>query len=125
MNALTDIRTLLKAFDFAAIKHSKQRRKDPESTPYVNHVIGVAKILVDSGIEDINVLQAALLHDTVEDTDTTFEELEIEFGHKVTEIVREVTDDKSLGYADRKRLQIETAPFKSNEAKLVKVNLFK
>ncbi|XP_005096478.1 guanosine-3',5'-bis(diphosphate) 3'-pyrophosphohydrolase MESH1 [Aplysia californica] len=113
---------LMRCTNFAAIKHKDQRRKDKEKTPYVNHVIGVAHILTaEAGVTDISVLQAALLHDTVEDTDTTFEELEQEFGEHVTSIVREVSDDKTLGKADRKRQQIEHAPHSSYKAKLVKL----
>lgn len=67
------------------------------------------------------VILAAILHDTVEDTDTTFEEIEKEFGRKVTQVVREVTDDKTLPKARRKQLQIEHAPNISHAAKLVKL----
>lgn len=113
---------LINCTNFAALKHKDQRRKDKEATPYVNHVIGVANILAsEGGVTDVNVLQAALLHDTVEDTDTTFEELEQEFGVYVTSLVREVTDDKDLPKAERKRLQIEHAPNASYDAKLVKL----
>jgi (p)ppGpp synthase/HD superfamily hydrolase len=102
-----DLATLLKTTNFAAIKHSSQRRKDPEQTPYINHPIGVAYILSkEVGITDISVLQAALLHDTVEDTDTTFEELTEIFGETVSLIVREVTDDTSLSKMERKAMQI-------------------
>ena len=66
---------LLQTVSFAAIKHSSQRRKDPEKTPYINHPIGVAVILWEAGVRDLAILQGALLHDTVEDTDTTFEEV--------------------------------------------------
>lgn len=111
-----------KCINFAAIKHRDQRRLDPSKTPYINHPIGVAFILTSEGkITDQNVLQAAILHDTVEDTDTTFEEIEINFGPKITSIVREVTDDKSLPKMERKRLQIEHAKTASYEAKLVKL----
>lgn len=65
--------------------------------------------------------QSALLHDTVEDTDTTLEEIEENFGKAIRSVVAEVTDDKSLPKAKRKRLQVETAPKKSKEAKLVKL----
>lgn len=67
------------------------------------------------------VILAAILHDTVEDTDTTFEEIQKEFGYKVTQVVREVTDDKTLPKARRKQLQIEHASNLSHEAKLVKL----
>eukprot|EP00842_Homolaphlyctis_polyrhiza_P003040 jgi/Hompol1/3737/HPOL_003332-RA len=113
---------LLAAINFAAIKHSAQRRKDPEQTPYINHPIGVAHVLwFEGGVQDISTLMAAVLHDTVEDTDTTFDELTAHFGDEVCKIVEECTDDKTLPKADRKRLQIENAPHKSDKAKLVKM----
>ena len=83
---------------------------------------GVARILTaEAGVTDLDVIQAALLHDTVEDTETTFEELEATFGTNVTSIVREVTDDKLLSRDERKRLQIVHAPTCSSQAKLVKL----
>ncbi|KAM5206785.1 guanosine-3',5'-bis(diphosphate) 3'-pyrophosphohydrolase MESH1 isoform 2-T2 [Hipposideros larvatus] len=113
---------LLEAADFAARKHRRQRRKDPEGTPYINHPIGVARILThEAGITDIVVLQAALLHDTVEDTDTTLDEVELYFGVPVRRLVEEVTDDKTLPKMERKRLQVEHAPHSSPGAKLVKL----
>ncbi|XP_026072682.1 guanosine-3',5'-bis(diphosphate) 3'-pyrophosphohydrolase MESH1 [Carassius auratus] len=113
---------LLETINFAAEKHRNQRRKDPDATPYINHPIGVARILShEGGITDIEVLQAALLHDTVEDTDTSFEELEAVFGPTVTRIVQEVTDDRTLPKEERKRLQVEHAPHRSHQAKLVKL----
>nr|KAF6409999.1 HD domain containing 3 [Rousettus aegyptiacus] len=113
---------LLEAADFAARKHRGQRRKDPEGTPYINHPIGVARILThEAGITDIAVLQAALLHDTVEDTDTTLDEVELHFGAQVRGLVEEVTDDKTLPKLERKRLQVEQAPHSSPGAKLVKL----
>ncbi|XP_066415221.1 guanosine-3',5'-bis(diphosphate) 3'-pyrophosphohydrolase MESH1 [Molothrus aeneus] len=113
---------LLEAVDFAARKHKEQRRKDPEGTPYINHPIAVARILAhEAGVTDMVVLQAALLHDTVEDTDTTFSEIEEWFGAEVRRVVEEVTDDKSLPKMERKRLQIERAPTCSPRAKLVKL----
>uniref|UniRef100_A0A672H740 Guanosine-3',5'-bis(diphosphate) 3'-pyrophosphohydrolase MESH1 n=1 Tax=Salarias fasciatus TaxID=181472 RepID=A0A672H740_SALFA len=121
MNVNTAI-VLLETVNFAAEKHRNQRRKDPEGTPYINHPIGVARILShEGGITDIEVLQAALLHDTVEDTDTTHAELEAKFGPVVARIVQEVTDDKSLPKQERKRLQVEHAPHCSHQAKLVKL----
>ncbi|ELW62821.1 Guanosine-3',5'-bis(diphosphate) 3'-pyrophosphohydrolase MESH1 [Tupaia chinensis] len=113
---------LLEAADFAARKHRLQRRKDPEGTPYINHPIGVARILThEAGITDTVVLQAALLHDTVEDTDTTLDEVELHFGTQVRRLVEEVTDDKTLPKLERKRLQVERAPHSSPGAKLVKL----
>lgn len=113
---------LIKCVDFAAIKHRDQRRKDSVKTPYINHPIGVANILVTEGdVTDVNVLMAAILHDTVEDTDTTFEEIGEHFGAEICKIVSEVTDDKSLPKQERKRLQIVHAATVSHEAKLVKL----
>ncbi|NWX80611.1 MESH1 pyrophosphohydrolase, partial [Alca torda] len=91
-------------------------------TPFINHPIGVAKILAqEAGVTDTVVLQAALLHDTVEDTDTTFSEIEERFGAEVRRVVEEVTDDKALPKMERKRLQIERAAGSSPRAKLVKL----
>uniref|UniRef100_A0A182QXF8 Guanosine-3',5'-bis(diphosphate) 3'-pyrophosphohydrolase MESH1 n=1 Tax=Anopheles farauti TaxID=69004 RepID=A0A182QXF8_9DIPT len=110
-----------KCVNFAAIKHRNQRRLDKDETPYINHPIGVAYILTEAGVTDLEVLQAAILHDTVEDTETSFEEIESEFGPTVRSIVQEVTDDKSLPKQERKRLQIEHAATVSPKAKLVKL----
>ncbi len=111
----------LQALSFAAYKHRHQRRKD-NSTPYINHPIAVANILLnEAGVTDETVLIAALLHDTVEDTETTFEEIERQFGKAVREIVAEVTDDKSLLKAVRKQQQIDHAAGLSDRAKLVKL----
>ncbi|MCL4140705.1 UNVERIFIED_CONTAM: hypothetical protein GTU68_037575 [Idotea baltica] len=96
MESNKDLGSLIKCTNFAAIKHKNQTRKDQERTPYINHPIGVANLLVEGGISDLIVLQAAILHDTVEDTDTTFDELYLEFGEEVTSVVKEVTDDKLL-----------------------------
>lgn len=117
-----DLALLLKAAHFAADKHRMQRRKDVDASPYINHPLALANILISEGdVDDLEALIAALLHDTVEDTDTTPEELEREFGSRVAAIVAEVTDDKSLPKEQRKRLQIAKAEHKSNAAKLVKL----
>ena len=117
-----ELALLLRALAFAAHKHRDQRRKDAEASPYINHPIALADVLVnEGGITDVEVLCAALLHDTVEDTATTHEELVNAFGSRVARIVAEVTDDKALAKAERKRLQIEHAPGLSAEAKLVKL----
>eukprot|EP00026_Physarum_polycephalum_P014121 Phypoly_transcript_14597.p1 GENE.Phypoly_transcript_14597~~Phypoly_transcript_14597.p1 ORF type:complete len:210 (+),score=34.85 Phypoly_transcript_14597:99-728(+) len=114
--------SLLRALNFAAFKHRAQVRKDSTRTPYINHPIGVAYILAEEGkVDDIVVLQAALLHDTVEDTDTTLEEIEREFGVDVRNVVNEVTDNKSLSKGDRKKAQVDHAPVMSQAAKLVKM----
>ncbi|KAM7315034.1 guanosine-3',5'-bis(diphosphate) 3'-pyrophosphohydrolase MESH1 [Ixodes scapularis] len=119
MDELT--KALIETVNFAAIKHRDQQRDDGH-TPYINHPIGVARILThEAGIYDLMTIQAAILHDTVEDTDTTPEEIEKHFGSRVRAIVDEVTDDKRLPSEVRKRLQIEHAPHCSHEAKLVKL----
>lgn len=117
-----ELALLLKALAFAAHKHRDQRRKDPEASPYINHPIALADVLVnEGGVTDVEVLCAALLHDTVEDTATTPEELAGAFGARVARIVAEVTDDKTLSKSERKRLQVEHAGELSQEAKLVKL----
>ncbi|OXB62812.1 hypothetical protein ASZ78_008030 [Callipepla squamata] len=118
----SDAARLLEAVDFAATKHREQRRKDPEGTPYINHPIGVARILAhEAGVTDVVVLQAALLHDTVEDTDATLPEIEERFGPEVRRVVEELTDDKALPRAERRRLQVERAAGSSARARLVKL----
>lgn len=113
---------ILQAAHFAARKHSQQRRKNSEATPYINHPIEVAEHLARvGGITDENVLIAALLHDTIEDTQTTKAEIAECFGSRIAEIVGECTDDKSLEKAERKRLQIVHASQISPEAKIVKI----
>jgi len=113
---------LIDAIAFAAHKHRNQRRKDVEASPYINHPIALARVLaVEAGIDDEKTLLAALLHDTLEDTETTFDELREHFGRKVADVVAEVTDDKSLPKARRKALQIEHAPHLSRRARRVKL----
>lgn len=106
---------------FSAAKHTNQRRKNPNQDPYINHPISVAKRLTDSGVTDLNVLLAALLHDTIEDTATSYSEIKEKFGEAVAKIVNECTDDKSLPKEVRKKLQISHAKEISLEAKLVKM----
>ena len=113
---------IVRALEFAAHKHRDQRRKDAQASPYINHPIALANVLVHEGkVDDPAVLSAALLHDTVEDTETTPAELREVFGEKIAGIVLEVTDDKNLLKAERKRLQIEHAAHLTREAKLVKL----
>ena len=113
---------LLKALRFSADKHRNQRRKDVTQSPYINHPIEVVQLLWDvGGVRDIDVLLAAILHDTIEDTETRPEEISAAFGEAVKGFVLEVTDDKSLPKGERKRLQIETAHGKSYGAKLIKL----
>jgi guanosine-3',5'-bis(diphosphate) 3'-pyrophosphohydrolase len=113
---------LLRAIKFAAHKHRDQRRKDADGSPYINHPIAVATVLAEEGdVSDEATLIAAALHDTVEDTNTTSEELENKFDPEVANLVRELTDDKSLDKAERKRLQIKHAPSLSDRAKQLKL----
>lgn len=113
---------LLSAATFAARKHSTQRRKDVEASPYINHPLALADMLANmGGVTDTEVLCAALLHDTIEDTETSAEELHAAFGPAIAGIVMEVTDDKSLPKQRRKDLQVEHAQHISKKAKLVKL----
>lgn len=113
---------IIKAMSFAADKHRNQRRKDADASPYINHPIALADVLAnEAGIEDERVLVAAILHDTIEDTETTEQELVRNFGQEVADIVAEVTDDKTLPKAERKRLQVEHAPSLSRRARLTKL----
>lgn len=122
VNSADDVQLILRAAAFAAERHRNQRRKDVEASPYINHPLALACLLAyECQEQDPTVLAAALLHDTVEDTGTTFEEIEQVFGSQVAAIIREVTDDKSLPKAERKRLQIERAAHASRGAKLVKL----
>ncbi len=122
MDFAEDTGLLIKALRFSADKHRYQRRKDQARSPYINHPIEVTQLLWDVGyVRDVHVLLAALLHDTIEDTQTSPDEIRHLFGDEVLSLVLEVTDDKSLPKAQRKRLQIENAPHKSAGAKLIKL----
>jgi len=117
-----DLPKFLQAISFAAKKHATQKRKGADEQPYINHILEVANLLANVGkIEDYDVLIAAVLHDTIEDTATTAEEITNLFGETVSEYVLEVTDDKSLPKTRRKELQIEHAPHLSNGAKYIKL----
>jgi guanosine-3',5'-bis(diphosphate) 3'-pyrophosphohydrolase len=119
---VSDVALILRAASFAAHKHRNQRRKDAEASPYINHPLELARVLSEVGaVTDAATLCAALLHDTIEDTDTTSDELAREFGAEVAGLVAEVTDDKTLPKAERKRLQIEHAAHISDKAKRVKL----
>ncbi len=117
-----DVQTIVKAFDFAARKHAGQKRKGSGGQPYVNHLAEVAHLIAQATAgDDGELIAAALLHDVVEDQDVTIEELSSEFGPDVASLVREVTDDKSIPAAERKRRQVESTPHKSDRAKLLKI----
>lgn len=114
---------LLAAAHFAADRHRDQRRKGARNTPYINHPLEVAdRIVRVGGVDDVDVLAAAILHDTIEDTETTADEIERAFGPVVTALVLEVTDDRSLTSMERKRLEIEHASTLSPDAKLIKLS---
>ena len=117
-----DVRLVVRAADFAARRHVSQRRKGVARDPYINHLIEVAGLLAEATRgDDAALIAAGLLHDTLEDTPTKYEELETLFGGDVATLVAEVTDDKSLPKAERKRLQIETAASKSPRGRLLKI----
>ena len=112
----------VKALAFASRKHSQQRRKDADASPYINHPIALVSILaVEAGINDRDTLCAALLHDTIEDTNTSVEELVEAFGGSVASLVQEVTDNKRLPKAERKLRQVKHAAHLSAKARLVKL----
>jgi guanosine-3',5'-bis(diphosphate) 3'-pyrophosphohydrolase len=116
------VQEILKAAHFAASRHSDQRRKGAAAEPYVNHLLEVAELVSGAlGAPDTNLVIAALLHDTIEDVDVTRDELVRIFGADVAGLVGEVTDDKSLPKAERKRLQIVNAPKKSVRAQVIKL----
>jgi guanosine-3',5'-bis(diphosphate) 3'-pyrophosphohydrolase len=119
---MNDLKRLLQAASFSAQKHRDQRRKGSDAEPYINHPLEVANLLASvGGITDTDILIAGLLHDTVEDTETSPVELAQLFGDRVTGFVLEVTDDKSLPKERRKQLQVEHAPHLSPEAKQIKL----
>jgi len=120
--ASEDFGPFISALKFGANRHRRQRRKDAEKTPYVNHSIDVAEILWNVGaVRDIAVLTAALLHDVVEDTETKPEDVERCFGATILSLVLEVSDDKGLPKQVRKELQVQNAPNLSAGAKLIKI----
>jgi guanosine-3',5'-bis(diphosphate) 3'-pyrophosphohydrolase len=122
LNVRTELLFVLDAAAFAARKHSMQRRKDAHASPYINHPLTLARTLASTGkIAEPVILAASLLHDTMEDTRTSYDEIRDRFGAEVADIVQEVTDDKNLEKPERKRRQVEAAATKSRPAKLVKL----
>lgn len=115
------VHDVLKAALFAAEKHGSQRRKGAASEPYINHLLEVAELVSSVQPADTNLVIAALLHDTIEDAGVTKEELSQVFGADAAELVMEVTDDKSLPKAERKRMQIVKAPKTSIRAQIIKL----
>jgi len=120
--SLYDLNKLLEATKYAADNHVGQQRKDPRNIAYINHPISVMEILSNTGgVGDVSVLISAALHDLIEDTIVTYEDIVDRFGKHVADIVQEVSDDKSLPKSVRKKLQIEHASSISIEAKLIKL----
>jgi (p)ppGpp synthase/HD superfamily hydrolase len=119
---VNEIEALARAYNFGAEKHAGQSRKGEAGEPYVNHLTEVAQLVAQATAgSDVDLVIAAVLHDTVEDTKTTLDELTAAFGPRVASLVGEVTDDKSLEKAERKRLQIEHAGHASTGAKIIKI----
>ncbi len=117
-----DLTLFLKALNFSAVKHRHQRRKDSAASPYINHPIEVANILWTIGeVYDETSIIAAILHDTIEDTDTTPEEIRLQFGDEVLGLVLEVSDDKNLSKQERKQNQILHSSSLSQRAKQIKL----
>jgi len=118
----TDLQLFTNVLAYAAHQHRNHKRKDIEKTPYINHPIAVANLLVnEAGITDPEILCSALLHDTVEDVGVTREQLTKAFGATISGIVMELTDDKSLPKVERKQAQVDHAPHLSTKAKAVKL----
>ena len=113
---------LARAYHFAAARHVHQRRKGEAAEPYMNHLTEVAELVAAATRgSDPEVIIAAVLHDTVEDTETTLDDLVAEFGERVAGLVAEVTDDKSLPKQTRKDLQIAHASHASRGAQIIKL----
>ncbi|MDR3525961.1 MAG: HD domain-containing protein [Rhizomicrobium sp.] len=119
MNTISD---LTRAYHFAAVRHLSQKRKGKAGEPYINHLTEVADLVATATAgADIDIVIAAVLHDVLEDTPTTSDELVAKFGPRVAAMVAEVSDDKTLPKAERKRLQIEHAPHLSEGARTIKL----
>jgi (p)ppGpp synthase/HD superfamily hydrolase len=116
------VRRIMAAARFAAERHAQQRRKGENGEPYFNHLLEVAELITESNRDlDVELVMAAFLHDTVEDTGVTLAELEERFGNAVAALVAEVTDDKLLPKNTRKQLQVQTAHKKSPRAQTLKL----
>jgi guanosine-3',5'-bis(diphosphate) 3'-pyrophosphohydrolase len=119
---LAGLRLVSEAADLAARRHNGMARKGRGNEPYINHLAEVANLLAAATDgADAELVAAGWLHDTVEDTDTTREELAQKFGERVAALVVEVTDDMSLPKDQRRQKQIVDAPKKSPGAKLIKI----
>ncbi len=116
-----DFKLVIEAAAFAAEKHKYQRRKGFNQIPYINHPLKVARLLMECGEDDHMLLLGAILHDVIEDSDASAEDLTVKFGKEVSDLVMELTDDKELPYAIRKELQVKNAPGLSIKAKKLKI----
>lgn len=119
---------IFKALNFAAERHKHQLRKGEIKVPYINHPIKVITVLTEFQEDSPELLSAAALHDVVEDTARGEKEINLlsdnikeQFGNQVLNLIIEVSDDKSLPYQERKRLQVENTPYLSNNAKKIKI----
>ncbi|HOE70792.1 MAG TPA: HD domain-containing protein [Brevefilum sp.] len=113
---------IFQAIIFATRKHNGQVRKGELAAPYIIHPLAVAREIFTTGqVDDPQVLVAAILHDTIEDTDTKPEEICALFGEEVLNIVLEVSDDKLLDKMCRKQRQVINAPHLSYLARIVKL----
>ncbi|MBI3509186.1 MAG: bifunctional (p)ppGpp synthetase/guanosine-3',5'-bis(diphosphate) 3'-pyrophosphohydrolase [Bacteroidetes bacterium] len=116
------MKLLIDAILFASECHSGQVRKDGH-TPYINHPLEVMHLLIsEGGIDDHEILIAAVLHDVVEDTQVTGQDIREKFGKRVEKIVLELTDDKSLSKDERKKAQLDSAASLSREARFIRLS---
>lgn len=118
---LSPIRLVSEAAEFAARRHNGMARKGRGEEPYINHLAEVANLLSQAAAADAELVAAGWLHDTIEDTETTHDELAHRFGLRVANLVAEVTDDMGLPKSERRKKQAEDAPKKSAGAKLIKI----
>jgi (p)ppGpp synthase/HD superfamily hydrolase len=119
---LAPLRLVSEAALFAAQRHNGMARKGRGNEPYINHLAEVANLVCEAtGGADAEIVAAGWLHDTIEDTDTTRQELADKFGPRVATLVVEVSDDMSLPKTERRRLQVVGAPHKSPDAKVIKI----
>jgi guanosine-3',5'-bis(diphosphate) 3'-pyrophosphohydrolase len=113
---------IMRAAVFAAERHRGQVRKGADAMPYIKHPLAVAQALAEEGgVGDAEMLAAALLHDTIEDTPTVYDDVSKEFSERVANLVVELTDDKRLPMAERKRLQVDHAAHISPDAQQIKL----
>lgn len=114
--------TVLKAADAAARWHVHQRRKGAAQEPYINHLLEVATLVAEATEgKDPDLVIAALLHDAIEDCEVPHRLIADSFGTPVADLVLEVTDDKTLEKAERKKRQVATAHKKTDRAKILKL----